>query len=313
MPTRTLSIACQKGAHTITIHEYIGSRPGPTILVTAGIDGDEYAGIEAAKQLAEIYESRDFAGCIRIVPIVNTAGYEAGTGWNPHDKLYIKHIFPGSRWGSCSARIIWQLWNSVGPQVSVWIDLHGGARNEHLYPFVWFFQTKQKRGNDLTEQLLFAMPGTLAVHERAGFFSKSSKLARKGCLYFMVEAGEKGGITEKAIEFHEDAVRAAMIVLGMTEENLPSWEKKVFHCVKEYRSPANGLWKPKSNAPQLIESLHHLGTLVRTEHGQNFKVDSRGAALYLWCRMQSHCKKGDLLIALGKHDNTPAFFVRKVR
>jgi len=313
MPIQTLSYSCKQGKHTITFYEYIGSRPGPTILVTAGIDGDEYAGIEAAKELVERYAKQDFTGCIRIVPIVNTAGYEAQVSWNPHDKRYPKHIFPGSRWGSCSSRLMWHLWNEIGKNCNAWIDLHSGARDERLYPFVWFFKTSHKPHTSFIDKLLSVMPGKIVVEEMVGFFSKPAKLARKGCLYFMVEAGEKGGTSEKAIEFHHDAVRAVMVVHGMIDGNLTAWKKNIFHHVEEYRSPADGLWKPKTNIPQLIEVPHHLGTLVRAEHGQNFKVDSKGTALYLWCRVQSHCKKGDLLIALGKHSAESAFVVRKVR
>lgn len=313
MPQRTLSYACSTSTHTITIYECNGSQPGPTLLVTAGIDGDEYAGCEAAKELAEIYEKKNFIGTLRIVPIVNEAGYEAQVSWNPHDKRYPKHIFPGLRWGSCSSRLMWHLWNQVGKHANVWIDLHSGGIQEQLYPFVWFFQTPHKRHDALLKKLLLAMPGTLGVYERVGLFSKQAKLARSDCLYFMVEAGERGRINDNAIEFHQQAIQASMTELGMIPGQIRLTEKKLFRYVEEYHSPADGLWKPKSNIPQLLDISHHLGTLVRTEHATNFKIDSKGSAMYLWCRIQSYCKKGDLLVALGKHEHSGAFLVRRAR
>jgi predicted deacylase len=44
--------------------------PQKTLLITAGIDGDEYAGIEVAYRLID-GSDRPFAGRLLIIPIVN--------------------------------------------------------------------------------------------------------------------------------------------------------------------------------------------------------------------------------------------------
>ena len=55
------------------------------ILITAGVDGNEYDGINAAKTLISTYQGNI---PITVIPIVNLAGYHAGTSYNPLDGKY---------------------------------------------------------------------------------------------------------------------------------------------------------------------------------------------------------------------------------
>jgi hypothetical protein len=49
---------------SIPVADIQGDSPGKTLLVIGGMDGDEYAGIEAAYQLAEKYASKNFASLL---------------------------------------------------------------------------------------------------------------------------------------------------------------------------------------------------------------------------------------------------------
>jgi predicted deacylase len=111
------------------------SHPGQKsrVLITAGIDGDEYAGIQIAKNLIKTY---NLPVPITIIPVVNLAGYQAKNSYNPLDGRYPKHIFPGSPFGSSSSALIYKL-SKYTKGVDLWIDLHCGATGETLIPFAW--------------------------------------------------------------------------------------------------------------------------------------------------------------------------------
>src|SRR3989338_8733641 len=119
-----------------------GSLPGQVLLVSAGMDGDEYASIDAAYGLIEEFSRiRDLRGTVVIIPIVNIPGFEAKRDYNPLDNKYPKLIFPGNSKGTASQRL--KHWLSVNFIIksSVWIDLHGGALGERLVPFVYLPHT----------------------------------------------------------------------------------------------------------------------------------------------------------------------------
>ncbi|MEI8232411.1 MAG: succinylglutamate desuccinylase/aspartoacylase family protein [bacterium] len=111
------------------------SHPGQKsrVLITGGIDGDEYAGIEIAKKLIASY---DLSIPITVIPIVNLAGYKNKISYNPLDGRYPKHIFPGSVFGSSSSRLMHEV-SKYAKGVDLWIDLHCGAIGETLIPFAW--------------------------------------------------------------------------------------------------------------------------------------------------------------------------------
>ncbi len=106
------------------------------VLITAGIDGDEYEAINLAKEIMSNY---DLDIPITVIPIVNLAGYHAKTSYNPLDGRYPKSIFPGSPLGGSSSRLMYEV-SKYALGKKLWIDLHSGAIGETLFPFAWAAQ-----------------------------------------------------------------------------------------------------------------------------------------------------------------------------
>lgn len=170
------------------------------ILITAGVDGDEYAGIEAAHKLIKTYNLNI---PITIIPIVNLAGYWAKTSFNPLDYRYPKHIYPGSPIGSSSSRLRYQL-SKYTKGVDLWIDLHGGAAGEHLpTPFIW--------ASD---------PYPFLSHLNGRILVESS--IRKNIPYIMLEAGELGQVDTKSVNIHISWIYT--ILNNLDESEKQNWE-----------------------------------------------------------------------------------------
>lgn len=191
-----------------------GRRSGKTLLVTAGMDGDEYAGIEAAGRLAEKFRATDFGGRLIIVPTVNLDGYRAHTSSNPLDRKFPKSIFPGRADGSDSERLVYWLSHEHVAAADAWIDLHGGASDEHLNPFLWLYKTGVPKVDKLNQAFIERSSSRLLL-TRAGFFSKAKRLARLGKWYLMAEAGELGLVDEAAVTQHLRWIELGMQTLRM--------------------------------------------------------------------------------------------------
>jgi len=198
--------------------QIIGNQPGKTLLITGGMDGDEYAGIEAAKLIVEKYRDGNFAGRLIVIPIVNVAGFENKCSKNPVDGKFPKNIYPGRSWGLSSSRLVHNLSTNYVSQADVWHDLHGGASDERLKPFVWLFETKIQKVDALTHTLIERLDADRIVFEHVGRFSKPGKLARQGKNYIMAESGELGRRDEASIARHISWVETTMRALGMIND-----------------------------------------------------------------------------------------------
>ena len=68
-----------KGGQPIEGVRLVGNQPGKTLVVTAGVHGDEYVGIQAVRELLAQLSPGELSGQVIFVPVVNAGGCFAGT------------------------------------------------------------------------------------------------------------------------------------------------------------------------------------------------------------------------------------------
>lgn len=90
-------MALPPGVHfltpTVPLYVFEADAPGPTVLIQAGIHGDEIAGVHALQSLLEA-EIRPTAGRLLICPVMNAPAYRARQRAAP-DGLDLNRCFPG--------------------------------------------------------------------------------------------------------------------------------------------------------------------------------------------------------------------------
>ena len=128
-----------------------GAEPGPTLLVTAGVHGAEYASIEAAYRAAE-QSPNGLRGTLLVLPIVCPPSYAARTVYvNPVDGLNLNRVFPGRDDGTFAERLAgWLMREAVGAareSGAPYIVLVGDK------PYYWPF------GFETAPRGLISMPG----------------------------------------------------------------------------------------------------------------------------------------------------------
>lgn len=167
------------------------------VLITAGMDGDEYSSIEAAQQLINSYSGNI---PITIIPITNLAGYQSGVSYNPLDGLYPKYVYPGSRWGSSTQRLMYNL-SKFLKKTELWIDLHSGAKDERLNPFVWAQETNNPLVDSRIKKLLSSLPAT-TLYTKKNTIRIAQQIARSNTGYLLLESGEMGIINARCVNQH---------------------------------------------------------------------------------------------------------------
>jgi len=104
-----------------------GASEGPTLLVMAGVHGDEYEGIVAIPQLFEGIQPGDLRGRLLMMPVCNVPAYESARRGSPIDGLNLARVFPGQRDGSITEQIAYWICEKLLRQADFMIDLHTGG------------------------------------------------------------------------------------------------------------------------------------------------------------------------------------------
>ena len=104
-----------------------GSEPGPTLVVTAGVHGDEYEGVEAIPRITEQVAPHQLRGTLLMVPVCNMAAYATATRNSPIDGLNLARVFPGSETGTLTEQIAYWLTHTFLSAADFFIDLHSAG------------------------------------------------------------------------------------------------------------------------------------------------------------------------------------------
>jgi len=275
-----------------------GKKPGKTLLVTGGMDGDEYAGIEAAYTLAEQYKEGNFAGRLVIVPVVNMPGFQNESSHNPKDGKFPKFIFPGRRFGTSSERMVHRLLASYVRGADAWLDLHGGALTERMTPFLWMFDTGVVAVDSLGETFYRASGAAHVLVEKCGAGSKAYTLARQGCLYILAESGGRGERKAEDVERHMVWAGALMQTLGMLEETLSSHQPPaVYRHVELITAPFDGIVRSTPRAT--VTKGDTLAEICTYDTGNHATLTSPVSGTILWQKETMSMRRGDTLYAIG--------------
>ena len=262
------------------------------ILITAGMDGDEYAAIAAAKKLLTKKLKN-----VTIIPIVNTEGYKKGVSFNPLDYTFPKHVFPGKEKGSSTERLMYRLATEYIYKCNMWIDLHGGAKDEQLYPFIHIGKSKSKELMKLINVIMHQFNHETIILDKDGIWPFTQQLDKKGILYLRFEAGEKGKIEKKWVDTHLTWIQKAIDTINRPEQ-VPIESGRVegshYTSLIEYASSDTYNWKPTHfRSPHL--TLHQpLGTL--TTNRKRITLYAKAAGQLLWWKVAGCYRKGEILL-----------------
>lgn len=293
-----LSLFAKKPQKLDTI-EVIGHTPGKTLLITAGMDGDEYTGITAAHEIARQFSSRPFSGKLVIVPIVNTPGFMNESSHNPIDGKLPKLFFPGNSGGSSTEQII----ASLAPHAlaaDCWLDLHSGAITEGLNPFLWLHRTGHREIDSQINQIVSMNITDRVLIEDCPMGTKAAQLAKHGCMYVVAESGARGNRDAFDIERHIQWTEATMSILGMIDTPIvQATASIVMNHVRYVIAPHDGIWDPTVFANETITKNDIIGIARSIQGNKPQTITAPVTGYRLWWKETMRMKKGDVLCAIG--------------
>ncbi len=108
---------------TMNVHIRRGRKPGPTLLLTAGIHGDELNGVEILRRILQAKNLQNLSGNLIIVPVVCMPSFLNRGRYLP-DRRDLNRLFPGSPFGSLGSRLAFTFVQEVVSRCTHSIDFH---------------------------------------------------------------------------------------------------------------------------------------------------------------------------------------------
>jgi uncharacterized protein len=110
-----------------------GKKAGPTLLLIAGIHGDEVNGVEIVRQIIAKKFHKPETGTVICIPLVNVFGFLNQNREFP-DGRDLNRVFPGSKTGSLASRFAYHLIQEIIPHIDYCIDFHTGGAQRFNVP-----------------------------------------------------------------------------------------------------------------------------------------------------------------------------------
>jgi predicted deacylase len=104
-----------------------GASAGPTLVVSAGVHGDEYEGIQTIFDVFRALDPSRMKGSFLAVPLANPPAFWNGTRTSPLDGGNLARVFPGDPAGTATQAIAYQFDQRILPRAVLYLDLHSAG------------------------------------------------------------------------------------------------------------------------------------------------------------------------------------------
>jgi uncharacterized protein len=250
-----------------------GAKPGPCLVVTAGVHGSEFCSVEAAVRLAQT-RPEDISGTLLVLPIVNQQGFQRRSIYvMPQDGKNLNRMFPGDPEGSASQRLAHWLVANVYPHADAYLDLHGGDLDESLAPFTIF-----PKGCAKSEALAaaFGIPVAVAATRQGSTIMAANAL---GVPSLLPEVSGNGLWGEETVGQLTRGLHGVMRSIGMLPEaaGAPLAAKPEVMTMWVPLAPCSGLWYARAEVSDMVQMGGVVGEIrdvfgkvletIRCEHG----------------------------------------------
>jgi predicted deacylase len=295
-----------------------GSAPGPRLLITGGVHGDELEPMEAVRRLRERVklELAQLCGTVTLVPVVNEAALARGSRV-AEDGLDLARTCPGRVDGTITERIAHAL-SQLIRAADYYIDLHTGGQALCVWPLTGYMLHSRREILDQQRAMARAFGLPVIWGTDPALEGRSLSVARDASVP-AIYAEYLGGsdFSEAGVQAYVDGCLNVMIQLKM----LPAKTSQQFsasaeplivedarphsgHMQRCYPAPAAGSFEAAVRLGQPIRVGQLLGTVTDPLWHERHEVHSTQTGRVLVLRVLPHVQTGDSLAVVLETDVT---------
>lgn len=282
-----------------------GEQPGPRVMITAGVHGDELNGVLTAQQLIQQLSQQqkkgELRGTVLILPMLNISGIEHhGRDFILSDPdsstVNLNRCFPGDPEGDAARRYLHALWMGVlGHNADIALDLHTQTRGAD-YPLFIFADYR----DDKAREMAHLMNPDCILNDPSDIGMLDSALTQNGIPCITIEIGTGKVIQQAMIDRALEGITNILINEGVVPGTVcpaehPCIEGNSFHST---RAELGGFAVPQVKLLQQVEA----GQLVSIQYdafgGELKRYHAPCAGTVLSLNLDPMREPGSLLVRL---------------
>lgn len=282
---------------------------GPTLVISAGVHGDEYEGQIAVATLARQLDAHHIRGRLILLPMVNAPAAEAGCRVSPVDNGNLNRTYPGDAKGTPTDMIAHYHEEVILPLADYAVDLHSGG-SSLIYPATLLrgpaHSPEEKAGlATLTEafDLPYAWVFTGGGGRKSTARTAMGAANRKGVVNVMAELGGAGAVTTDVLRQTERGLRRILHALAMLPDYLPDAARgtQALNVKGSLYAYNAGLFEPLKAIGEdvaegeVVARIHHPETPGQAPE----EVTSPFTGLVLAMRAMAQARRGDALYQIA--------------
>ena len=235
-------------------------KPGPTVLITAGIHGDEVNGVEIVRQVISKGINKPKKGTIICIPVINVFGFIHMDREFP-DGRDLNRVFPGIKGGSLASRVAFKLVSEIIPHADMIMDFHTGGSGRFNAA-----QIRIIKDEPLLKELatVFAPPFVLYSKNIDKSFRKTCH--KLGVPILLFEGGKSFHIDNAITNTAGNGTKRVLNHLGMLNPKFKvskASKKSVFILQSKWvRAKYSGMFKPSAKLNSHVVKGDVLGKIT---------------------------------------------------
>jgi predicted deacylase len=288
-----------------------GQAPGPHLLITGGVHGDEFEPMIAIRRLMGIVERELLRGKLTLVPVVNEAAFTRGSRV-ADDGLDLARTCPGKIDGTVTEQTAFALAELIR-SADYYIDLHTGGTTLSVWPMTGYMLHALPDVLDTQRAMALAFNLPVIWGTDPALDGRSLSAARDAnvpAIYAEYLGG--GRCSEDGVRAYVEGCLNVMAMLTMIER--PPNEGSAVRWIAEdprpnsghmqrcYPSPSTGCFETAVELGQPIEAGQVLGVVVDCLGHERHEVRSSQTGRVLVLRTFPAVQQGDSLAVILELD-----------
>jgi uncharacterized protein len=289
-------VIAQLPTHTtmdLPVFVFRGKEPGPSLLLCAGLHGDEVNGTEILRRMIREHSLSPDKGTTIVLPIINVFGFLHSSRDLPDGKD-LNRSFPGSKSGSLAMRTAHVIMKEVIPHIDFGVDLHTGGAQRTNYP-----QIRCVTSVPINMKLAEGFGAPMILN--SNFIDKSFRKEawKMGKSIIVYEGGESRRFDEFAIQEGMDGIRRLMDSLDMKKTGSEARKSILLKSSNWLRAKTSGLFRTLVLSGSKVEKNQVIALLTDTYGKHETKVKAPAAGYVIGMSNHPVVHEGDALVHFG--------------
>ncbi len=273
--------------------------PGPTILITGGIHGDEIAGVEVVRQLISKGINKPKRGTIICIPVVNVFGFLNLKREFP-DGRDLNRMFPGSKTGALASRFAYQFTNEILPHADFCMDFHTGGSTRYNAA-----QIRVQEGDEDIFELAKIFNAPFTVFSKTIAKSYRGACAKLGKPILLFEGGKSLENDKTISKYGVDGVMRILKHFNMLQDNFtipePDFTNILIKKSQWMRAKYSGLLHVKIPIGKFVEKGEYIAIITDPYGSFRHKVRASNTGYIINVNQSAIVYQGDAIFHISKN------------